>query len=234
MFSIVRVPGGEWDEESMKYLLCAFPLVGALIGALCWGFTPLCSLSGQPPMIRGLGLCLIPPIITGGIHLDGLCDTWDALASYGSVSKKKEILRDPHIGSFAVFKLTALLLSQFVLWTALKNYRPWPVLGSFVLSRSLSALALVTFPVEPSSHLARTFSDGADQKRTRKVTIIIAVLAAALMSVYGGGMMVLAALGVFAWYRYKILPSFGGLSGDLAGWFVQMAEMWMLIALYVF
>ncbi|MBO5521342.1 MAG: adenosylcobinamide-GDP ribazoletransferase, partial [Eubacterium sp.] len=44
----------------------------------------------------------------------------------------------------------------------------------------------------------------------------------------GGWLMVPAALLVF--FRYKRLAekTFGGLSGDLAGWFVQTAELWML------
>ena len=43
--------------------------------------------------------------------------------------------------------------------------------------------------------------------------------------------MALAALGVFLRYRRMARVEFGGLSGDLAGWFVQTAELWMLAAL---
>ena len=44
--------------------------------------------------------------------------------------------------------------------------------------------------------------------------------------------MAVAAQCVFVWYRRMALRQFGGLSGDLAGWFVQTVELWMLIALY--
>lgn len=37
-----------------------------------------------------------------------------------------------------------------------------------------------------------------------------------------------AALGVFGYYRHMARTQFGGLSGDLAGWFLQTAELWML------
>ena len=34
MFSAVPVPQFDWNEKNMRYSLCAFPLVGALCGAL--------------------------------------------------------------------------------------------------------------------------------------------------------------------------------------------------------
>ena len=52
-----------------------------------------------------------PLLVTGGFHVDGFLDTCDALHSYQSMEKKQEILKDPHIGAFAVLSLlTAVLL----------------------------------------------------------------------------------------------------------------------------
>ena len=48
-----------------------------------------------------VGLAIIL-LVTGGIHMDGYMDTMDALHSYGSREKKLEILKDSHIGAFAV------------------------------------------------------------------------------------------------------------------------------------
>ena len=42
---------------------------------------------------------------------------------------------------------------------------------------------------------------------------------------------VAAALAVFVNYARTVRKQFGGLSGDLAGWFLQRAEFWMLAAL---
>ena len=40
-----------------------------------------------------------------------------------------------------------------------------------------------------------------------------------------------AALLVLWWYHHTAMSKFGGLSRDLAGWFLQKAEFWMLAAL---
>ena len=77
MFSALPVPQFTWNSKNMRYALCAFPLIGGVIGAL-WS---LCGALPLPDMIRAGGFCLIPVLVTGGIHLDGYADTSDALSS---------------------------------------------------------------------------------------------------------------------------------------------------------
>ena len=60
-----------------------------------------------------------PAAVTGGIHLDGYCDTVDALASHGTPARRQEILKDPHIGAFGVIRLCGYFLLSFALWTTL-------------------------------------------------------------------------------------------------------------------
>ena len=47
----------------------------------------------------------------------------------------------------------------------------------------------------------------------------------------GGWALVLAALAVLWRYHAVSRKQFGGITGDLAGWFLQKAELWMLAAL---
>ena len=110
MFSAVPVPQFDWNEKNMRYSLCAFPLVGVLCGVL-WC---VCASLPLPAMVRAAGFCLIPIWVTGGIHLDGYADTCDALSSYGDREKKLEILKDPHLGAFAVISLAVYLLLHII------------------------------------------------------------------------------------------------------------------------
>ena len=92
MFSAIPCPQPEWTEKNMRYSLCAFPLIGAVSGLLCWGWVALMGYVGGSVLLQAGGLCAIPVLVTGGIHLDGYADTSDALGSYGSPVKKREIL----------------------------------------------------------------------------------------------------------------------------------------------
>ena len=68
----------------------------------------------------------------------------------------------------------------------------------------------------------------------RYLALGIAVLAAVLcvgMAALGGWALVLAALAVLWRYHAVSRKQFGGITGDLAGWFLQKAELWMLAAL---
>ncbi len=232
MFSAVPMPQFQWDRDNMRYMLCAFPLVGVLIGLLLWGWFALSEALVLPALIRGLGLCVIPVLLTGGVHLDGFCDTWDAMASHAAAEKKREILKDPHIGAFAVIHLACCFLASFALWASLPVYRALSIGLSFVLSRSLSAYAVASFPLSGDGGLAHSFAEAADRSRVRIVCLAVSLVCAAVMCFAGGWSMVLAAALVIVVYRFWCVKQFGGLSGDLAGWFLQEAELWMLAALY--
>ena len=231
MFSAIPMPQFGWNERNMRYSLCAFPLVGAVIAACIFFWGKLCLLLSLPEILRGAGLCLLPVLITGGIHLDGYCDTYDALASHSRPEKRQEILKDPHLGAFAAIRLCVYFVADFALWTSLPDLSLPVLLGIFCLSRSLSGLALTVFPIRPGSGLARTFAEAADRVRVRNVLLILSAALALLLLLFHAGEAVLAALLVFLYYLRMCVKDFGGLSGDLAGWLLQTAELWMLAAL---
>ena len=228
LFSALPMPRVDWNARNMKYSLCAFPLVGVVIGLACRGWDALAVWLSLPALLRGAGLCLVPVLITGGIHLDGYADTCDALASHSDAETMQRILKDPHMGAFAAIRLCAYLIASFALWTAIPTVRLGALLRLFGLSRALSALALTLFPLREGSGLARSFAEAADKKRVRAILIPTAAVFALLLAASGGWAAALACLPVFWYYRRLCVRCFGGLSGDLAGWFLQTAELWML------
>ncbi len=233
MFSALPMPQTAWTQENMRYALCAFPLVGVVIGLACSLWAALGAALRLPPFLGGAVFCLLPLLITGGIHMDGYCDTSDALASHADAQRRREILKDPHIGAFGAIRLGMYLVLSTALWAGLPSYRPVPVLLGFVLSRSLSGLAVTRFPLAGSSGLAHTFADAADRRRAGAFLAVLSVLLTAGLCLNGpaGAAMGAAAWGTFLRYHRMAQREFGGISGDLAGWFLQTAELWMLAAL---
>ena len=181
MFSAIPMPQREWNERNMRYSLCAFPLVGAVIGVCGWGWWRLCLRFALPQLLRGAGLCLLPVMITGGIHLDGYADTWDALACHGSREKRQEILKDPHLGAFAGIRLCMYFTATLALWTVAEELPLTVLMGIFALSRTLSGLALVTFPLREGSGLARLFAEAAERKSVRMALLALGALLLTLL-----------------------------------------------------
>ena len=229
MFSAVPVPQFAWNEKNMRYALCAFPLVGLLCGAL-WC---VCGVLPLPAPARAAGFCLVPVWVTGGIHLDGYADTCDALSSYGDTAKKLEILKDPHCGAFAVIRLCSYFIAYLALCVCVRFTPRVGVLWTLALvgERALSGLAVAAFPMAKNTGLAHTFATAADKTNVRRVLTVLCVLLGAALVALGGWALVLAACAVFVRYYHAAKNQFGGTTGDLAGWFLQKCEIWMLVAL---
>lgn len=235
MFSALPVPQPEWNQRNMRYTMCVFPWIGAICGGCWFGWVWLCSLAAVPDLLRGAGLCLLPVLITGGIHLDGYADTCDALASCAQPAQKQAILADPHCGAFAVIRLCSYFVAYFALCSALQ---PTPCallcMGiGFVLERGLSGVAVTSFPLAKKTGLAHTFASTADRKRVRAMLVILCIVLEFSLVFCGGLLVAVVALGVFWRYHRVAQRQFGGISGDLAGWFVQKAELWMLAAIVI-
>ena len=229
MFSAIPVPQFDWNEKNMRYAMCAFPLIGAVVGA-AWC---ACGALPLPGLAKAAGFALIPVWVTGGIHLDGYADTCDALSSYGDRTKKLEILKDPHCGAFAVIRLCSYFLATFALCTCVRFTPRAGVLWALalVLERALSGYAVASFPMAKNTGLAHTFATAADKTAVRRVLAVLAAVLCAGMAALGGWALVLAALAVLWRYHAVSRKQFGGITGDLAGWFLQKAEFWMLAAL---
>ena len=179
MFSAIPMPQTEWTNKSMRYALCAFPLIGAVIGALVCLWRFVCLRMEFSEWILAAGICVLPVLVTGGIHLDGFCDTADALASHQDTEKKLQILKDPQMGAFAAIWLGCYFIAQLALAvTAAQMQADLTALAfGYCISRSLSGLAVASFPLAKNSGLAYTFAEYADKK---KVRTFLAVLAAVL------------------------------------------------------
>jgi len=82
--------------------LCAFPLVGLVIGLLLFIAASVLTWV-LPVMVVATLLLTLWVLLTGGLHLDGLADSADAwLGGYGDKARTLEIMKDPRCGSAAV------------------------------------------------------------------------------------------------------------------------------------
>lgn len=236
MYSAIPMPQVMWNEQNMKYALGFFPLVGVVQAVFLLGWGYLSQLLEVNTILFAAVAALIPLIVTGGIHLDGFCDTVDALASHQTREKKLEILKDPHTGAFAVMGCAAYLLITFALWTQpqqeMRLLAVKMMAVGYVFSRAMSALAIVTFPCAKNSGLVHSFSSAAQKDHVRIASIVFALICAVLfvLNEHWLGVVILAGCALtFCCYHHMAMKQFGGITGDLAGWFLQVNELVILI-----
>lgn len=234
MYSKIPMPNTEWTEKNMKYALCFFPMVGVPIAVLIWIWSIFAQRFQISDIFRTAVYVLIPIIVTGGIHIDGFVDTMDAINSYQPIERKLEILKDSHIGAFALIGGISYFILDFGVWSEVSG-KGVIILGiGYVLSRALSGAGIVTFRCAKTSGLAAGFSEAAQKNKVR-ITMIIyviaCVLAMLLVDKVLGTASVIVAFGTFIYYRIMSYKKFGGITGDLAGFFLQICELGMALSI---
>jgi adenosylcobinamide-GDP ribazoletransferase len=112
---------GESPEQDVGSATVYFPVVGliegSLLSVLAWLFLKV--FPGE--LTSGLVLFAMV-LINGGLHLDGLSDTFDAVASRGNIDKKLAIMKDSTIGPAGVIAIVLVLLLKYLLLNSMFFY----------------------------------------------------------------------------------------------------------------
>lgn len=236
MYSRIPVPQVEWKEENRRYSLCFFPLIGAVIGALSLLWYIFCQKCGVNMLFFSAVLTAIPVIVTGGIHVDGFCDVCDAKACCGSRAKMLEIMSDSHIGAFAAINLVVYFLLQTGFFSQINSISVMSICSiGYIQSRAWSGLGAVTFKSAKKSGALQNFTAPAQKKITISVETVILVLtslAIILIKPMCGVAAVFGGTSAFVYYRIFSYRKFGGTTGDIAGYFLQICEI-LIIAFAV-
>ncbi|MCL2496674.1 MAG: adenosylcobinamide-GDP ribazoletransferase [Clostridiales bacterium] len=232
-YSVLPAPHCEWTEENLRAAICALPVIGVFIGALLLLWQYISAALGLNPLLFAAVATVIPLLITGGIHMDGFCDTVDALASRMPRRQKLEILKDAHVGAFAVIYCAVYLLLCLGIYAELYGtVALYTVSAGFVFSRALTAFTAVNIKNAREDGMLMSFTRPVHKKIAGRITILTAVIAGAFMTVmslwsgiYGIAMSIL-------WlyvYRNITLKHFDGVTGDTSGFFLQLCELAVLL-----
>lgn len=234
MYSQIPMPQFQWKDEDMKYMLCFFPWIGAVIGGCVYLWGMICEKYEISLLCYTLIGTAIPLLITGGFHVDGFMDTMDAFCSYQPREKKLEILKDSHIGAFAVIMFGVYGLLYVAAFSEIQDKNLLQIVcAGFFLSRCLSGISVVSFPPAKKEGLLYSFASKAGKNIVKTSLYLQGTLCALFMlgrSLFGGMIVAVVALGVFAYYYYRSKKELGGITGDTAGYFVLLCECSMLVA----
>ncbi len=234
IYSKIPVPQFEWKEEDMKYMLCFFPWIGAVIGGCVYLWNVFCELYG----VGEIGYILIgvalPLVITGGFHVDGFMDTMDAFHSYQPKEKKLEILKDSHIGAFAVIMLALYGLIYMGAFSEIADKDLLKIVcGGFFFARCLSGISVVSFSSAKKDGTLHYFASSSQKTIVKGALYFQSIFCMCFMlcqSLYAGLIVIIAAWLAFAYYYYRTQKELGGITGDTAGYFVLICEVCMLVS----
>ena len=223
MFCAIPAPQ-VWDEKAKDKMLLFLPAVGLEIGLIWAGLAWLCRLLNLPAMITALILSVYPYLITGFLHLDGYMDVTDAVKSWRDLERRREILKDSHVGSFAVIGIVLLTVAQFAIFASVPaedNYRILIFIPA--ISRCCSALAVTGLkPMSTSQY--------ADQKKPKSHLVVLTImlvifLAAGFLFCGKYGFVLVGCMVGYGLALRRAYKSLEGMNGDISGYALTIGEL---------
>lgn len=224
MFCYIPFSGKLWDEKARDKMLLCLPAVGLEIGLLWWVLAWVCNTVNLPWLLRAAVLGCYPYVVTGYMHLDGFMDVTDAVKSWRSLERRREILKDSHVGSFSVIGVAMLMIAQFAVFASLTEHTE---LRCLILipctSRCLSILSVMSLPPMQTSQYAGR------EKSVKNIAIPVKQLTVALLLGLFFGWRVLASLlagcVAFALALRRAYRSLEGMNGDISGYCLTISEL---------
>ena len=229
-----RLPLGSQTLEGMSSSVWALPLAGGVLAVLLGGLGFL--IFSFLPLLVGVPVFLLAYFaLKGSLHLDGLSDVADALASQGTVERRQRILKDPHTGMagflaillflvVVIFSLTGLSYGTHPAGTLLPaswmgHSLDWAIFFALIIAE-LNATTSMVFVMgvgrpSPISQLAKHLVE-----KTRLGSMMFGLVMVWGVSLLLGGFLVscVAASGLVSIYLARTANrTLGGVNGDVLG-----------------
>jgi adenosylcobinamide-GDP ribazoletransferase len=226
---LTRLPigSGPLRDEDLGRSVSFFPVVGLVLGLVLTGLASL-LVGVLPSMLVGVILVAFLAALTGGLHLDGVADVFDALGGgRGDRQRMLEIMRDSRIGAHGAAALCLLLVAKVVVVaTAVERHDLLALMLFPMLARWAVTPAIVLHPYARQEGLGRAFHGEAGVPEVVMATVVVSIAVSLLgfrfLAPAGGA---LAAALIFSWWLRVRL---GGLTGDVYGATIELAEVMAL------
>ena len=258
----IPMPKTEYDEEKLGKSMKYFPAVGIIVGFILLFFCIIfnfilknISYSAALPLMI-IVVILTDLITTGGLHLDGLADTFDGIFSYRSKHKMLEIMKDSRLGSNGALALILYFLIKFVLLYSLlmedQGETVFAVLTYPVVARLCSVISCASAPYARGSGMGKTFVDNTKASGVIIASLITVVYSSAMlfyminsslslelpldfvMTRLGINLLIIAILGLFAFSFSKLIErKIGGITGDTLGALLEISSLVYLFLIIV-
>lgn len=214
----------EFKEGANGAAAAYYPIVGLFLGALiCAIYAPLHGVLPE----NFLRVCLFALFVAlyGALHLDGFVDTIDGL--FAPPHRALDVMKEPTIGAMGAiygFLFLSLKLAAFLTLADFALFLLVPM-----LSRFGGTLAIYGFSyVRPSG-----MGYMAKKELTTPLFIYSAALVCAVIALINPLFFVFLAVAILASIGVSkyLVKRFGGLSGDMYGFVIEVVEFALLIAI---
>ena len=244
------VPKVEYDEEKLGKAMKFFPLVGFIMGIFLYLTATIFLKLTYSHNLTIIFVLLVEIILTGGLHLDGLADTFDGIFSYRSKQKMLEIMKDSRIGTNGVLALIMYFALKFVLLQVIgqmfgTEYLLFVIFSYPIVARLCSVTSCATAPYARANGMGKTFVDNTNFYSLCFSFILTALLIQVpLFPIFKEAFypMVLLVLTIFLTilvfvsflFSKLMTKKIGGITGDTLGALLELSQVLYLFITVIF
>lgn len=210
----------------------AWPLAGAAVGGLAGAVGAGALAAGLPAGVAAGLVLAAAALATGGLHEDGLADTFDGLFGGRTPAARLAIMKDSRLGSYGALALVLAVLIRWSALAALADAGPAALMAGAVAAAALSRapMAALSWALPNARGAGLSQSTGRPDDRTAALAGLAALGLA--LAVWGAGALwlALAASLPALWLASLARARVGGQTGDVLGAAQVLAESAALVA----
>jgi adenosylcobinamide-GDP ribazoletransferase len=201
------------------YAVMFYPLVGFILGAILWG---LHSLLNPYVASTHLGVIIFAlwVLLTGALHLDGFSDTVDGL--YVKKERALEVMKDSHVGGMGMIMSVTFLILKASSLTAFEAFYLLPLI--LMLSRLNAVLAIYFYPYISQNGMGTL----AKEEFTKPQLLIALFYSFLVVLLYNKLLLLVSALLALFVIKQFFMKRYGGFSGDIYGFLIEVTELFLL------
>jgi adenosylcobinamide-GDP ribazoletransferase len=222
--TVIPIPGNaSRDTQSLKHAWMWFPFAGAVVGLVAGGvFLTTTVVMGMPALMGATIAVAFLALITRGLHYDGVADVVDAAFGGHTTEDRLRIMKDPHVGSFAVVALVLIILLQVQFIALLTGKAVAALVAAEMISRWATIRPMLWTTYAKKTGLGLLFEKSA----WRYIATTLLTLGATYVFIGSAGILLMFVASICAYTislfaRYR----FGGMTGDICGCIIIVTEL---------
>jgi adenosylcobinamide-GDP ribazoletransferase len=220
----------KYSAEKFAGAMIFFPVAGLLLGLLPAGVNMLMIKAGFDALLTSTITIILLIVLMGGLHLDGLSDTFDGLYGGKSIKDKLRIMRDPHIGSMGTLALICVIILKIAALNAVTAAaRPAAIVLMCISGRWAMVFVMFLFPYARKDGKAKSFMENSNLTVFICSTTIALATAFMIWRVKGVISVAVVALVSYA-VSLAVSKKINGITGDTIGTVNEFAEIAILLA----
>ena len=230
-----------FDEEFHK-TITYFPLVGLVLGVLIY-IIGLVSGIFFDSFITSIIVTLALVILTGGLHIDGLGDTFDAIYSYRDKERMLEIMKDSRLGTNSLLAIMFLILLKIgFIYSIINNNLLWTIIFMPVVAR-LGVIVMMYKTVTPRENGMGNLFIGKASTSMFTIAILYTIILIIgisklifLASTFEAMMLISTIIILFIFnnlFKKHIYIKIDGVTGDILGCTIELGELIYLFCIYL-